>query len=545
MKLTCWTMAQGTPILIAADALPPIVRFVTTQHGQRLEADPKNFAQCLNAAARAAGDGLFVTLPPDTENMAPDWQVRLLHAAEQHPKGIFFYGDYHLQDGDCQKLQTVRADIGDITEREDWGPVWAVRTEWLNGIGGLDEQNHRAAFYDLLLKSWGDGQRVHVGGPLALISPPEADANAAALKDKLFFPGRGKLGGFSYLFMDPEDERHTENVFYNFLKREGAWLEENPKSKIQNPTANPAYSREAEEGAQPLSSQKGRSQSPDSLSSQPGRSLSPGALSSQPGRPLSPSPFPHRMEKGEMDSAIKVSVVTPVYNRARFIGKAIESVQQQTLTDWEYVIVDNGSTDDTREVVRSYAAKDSRVRLIENNVNVIALSLNLGVKAARGKYVSQLDSDDEYLPRTLEHMVEGLETHPNWGVAIGYYELMDEGGTSLPEFGIIKHLEYNRNNILRVDGAGAPRTWHRSVILEFGGFDEKELGGYGEDYDLVLKCGEKYEVGRVHEVCYRYRRHADNTDVLRDPEMKIGNKTLARLHALKRRKRQNAENLKR
>jgi hypothetical protein len=75
--------------------------------------------------------------------------------------------------------------------------------------------------------------------------------------------------------------------------------------------------------------------------------------------------------------------------------------------------------------------------------------------------------------------------------------------------------------------------------LEFGGFDEKDLGGYGEDYDLVLKCGEKYEVGRVHEVCYRYRRHADNTDVTRDPEMKICNKTLARLNALKRRKRMN------
>jgi hypothetical protein len=72
-------------------------------------------------------------------------------------------------------------------------------------------------------------------------------------------------------------------------------------------------------------------------------------------------------------------------------------------------------------------------------------------------------------------------------------------------------------------------------MLQFGLFDEKELGHYGEDYDLVLKVGEKYEVGRVHEVYYRYRRHADNTDVRRDPEMKIYNKTLARLHALKRR----------
>ncbi|HEY3295124.1 MAG TPA: glycosyltransferase [bacterium] len=480
MKLTCWTTFEGKPVLLDADTLPPIVRFLNPAHGQTLAADPKNFAQCLNAAARAAGDGLLLTLPPDTETLDAAWKERLLGVARQNPEGVFFYGDYHLQDDDCQKLQTVRRDIGDITEREDWGPVWAVRVEWLNGLGGLDERNHRAAFYDLLLKSWGEGRRVHVGGPLALIPAPQADSGASALKDKLFFPGRGKLGGFSYLFMDPEDERHTENVFYNFLKRENVWLEDER-------TATP--SRRSE--------------------------LHP------------PCPL--------------VSVVTPVYNRGRFIGKAIESVQGQTIDDWEYLIVDNGSTDDTREVVRSYAAKDSRVRLIENNVNIIALSLNIGVRAAKGKYISQLDSDDEYLPRTLEHMTAGLEAHPNWGVAIAYYELMDEGGTSLPEFGIIKHLEYNRNNILRVDGAGAPRTWHRSVILEFGGFDEKELGGYGEDYDLVLKCGEKYEVGRVHEICYRYRRHGDNTDVTRDPEMKIGNKTLARMHALKRRKKLNAK----
>jgi glycosyltransferase involved in cell wall biosynthesis len=272
-------------------------------------------------------------------------------------------------------------------------------------------------------------------------------------------------------------------VFYKFLKREGAWIEGE------------------------------RRNSPPSFSS---------TLVGETQRGLGGSGG--------------VSIVTPVYNRARFIGLAIESVQRQTFTDWEYVIVDNGSTDNTRDVVRSYAVKDSRIRLVENDQNIIALSLNLGVRNARGRYIGQLDSDDEYLPHTLERMVDALESNPTWGLAISYYELMDEAGNSLPEFGIIRHEQYNRNNILRRDGAGALRCWHRSVIEEFGGFDEKELGHYGEDYDLVLKCGEKYGVGRVHEVCYRYRRHPDNTDVLRDPEMKIRNKTIARLNALGRRR---------
>jgi GT2 family glycosyltransferase len=90
-----------------------------------------------------------------------------------------------------------------------------------------------------------------------------------------------------------------------------------------------------------------------------------------------------------------------------------------------------------------------------------------------------------------------------------------------------------------VDGAGAVRVWRKSVLKEMGGFDEKELGGYGEDYDLVLKVSERYQVGRVHEVLYRYRRHGGNTDALIDNQRKIRAKSLARQNALRRRRELN------
>lgn len=479
MKLTFWTFAQDKklprtfPVTAANAAILLAGGDAGPSHS--LKSDAGNFAACLNEAALRAHDGLLIFAPPDVLDFASGWRDRLLNAARNNEQGCFFYGDYLLRDVNGDALQNVRQDLGDITEREDWGPMWAVRVSWLKQTGGVDEQNPRAAFYDLLLKSWGSGKRIHVGGALAVIPAPVRDEAADSAKSKLFFPGRGKLGGFSYLFMDPEDERQTEAVFYNFLKREQAWLEGDRTLAAPSPVK------------------------------------------------LSPM----------------VSVVTAVFNRDRFVGKAIESVQAQSFTDWEYILVDNGSTDRTKDVIRDYAAKDSRIKLIENDRNIIALALNIAIRAARGKYISQLDSDDEYLPHTLEKMTAALESHPAWGIAIGYYELMDEAGNSLPEFGIIRHLEYNRNNILRVDGAGAPRTWHRSVMLQFGLFEEKELGHYGEDYDLVLKVGEKYEVGRVHDVCYRYRRHGDNTDVLRDPEMKIYNKTRARLNAIKRRQMMN------
>lgn len=103
--------------------------------------------------------------------------------------------------------------FGDITEREDWGPVWAIQVKWLLQSGGIDEANHKAAFYDLLLKSWGEQTRVHIGGTLAVVPEPKTDAADQALKSKLFYPGRGALGGFSYLFMDKETkERHQAGL---------------------------------------------------------------------------------------------------------------------------------------------------------------------------------------------------------------------------------------------------------------------------------------------------------------------------------------------
>lgn len=478
MKISCWTAAQDgkLPESFPVSQLERVDLYVAgaSGHKNELKGDPRNFAACVNEAARRARDGLLVTLPPELLELLPQWPEYLLRAAE-NSDGVFFYGDYRVHEKPNDVSFKTRDDLGDITDREDWGPVWAVRCDWLLTNGGLNETHYRAAFYDLLLKSWGSNQRVHVPHELCVITAPPKDTNEEARKSKLFFPGRGALGGFSYLFMDKEEESHIEQVFYDFLKRQYAWLE-GPRTQIANATT--------------------------------------------PTSPLA-------------------TVVTPVYNRAKFIGKAIESLQANTLTDWEYIVVDNGSTDGTQEVVLQYAEADSRIRLVQNDQNIIALALNLGVKHAHGKYISQLDSDDEYLPHTLEAMTSALEENPTWGLAISYYELMDEDGTVLPEFGVIKHEQYNRNNILRRDGAGALRCWHRSVILEMGGFDERELGNYGEDYDLVLKVGEKYEVGRVHKVCYRYRRHDDNTDAIRSPEMKIRNKTLARINALRRRQKLN------
>ncbi len=293
----------------------------------------------------------------------------------------------------------------------------------------------------------------------------------------LHSPGQGPLGGFSYVFYPEDMDREVTMVFERALKKVGAWIDH------------------------------------DTM------------------------PVPQPVQQPE----VMASVVVPVLNRVTFIGNAIEKVMEGTLQDFEIIVVDNGSTDGTFELVQEIAERDPRVRLLRGTGTSIASALNNGIRAARGKYICQLDSDDQYAPTTLEKMIGHLESHPKCGLAISYYRLMNEHAVVIEDVAPITHSGYSRNQILRRDGAGAVRIFPKSVLEEFGLYDEEHYGNFGEDYDMVLKTGEKYDVDRVHEVLYFYRRHSDNTDVIRDPEMKYHNKNRARQMALRRRMKINEE----
>ena len=429
---------------------------------------PHTLSELINRVLpEIVGEFLVVAAPGlEIDPHLPHW---VKEAARRHPKANFLYGDYLEIDGTNRLPVESNPCPDDVTEREDWGPLEMYRTNILRDLGGADPTLHFRADFDLRLKLTDGHPGIHIAEPLCCVPKPKTQTEAVAAA--LFFPGRGKLGGFSYLFMDPNEEREIEEIFYSMLRRRGAFL---------------------------------------------------------PGPPGGVFPPP-------ACTSPRVSVVMPIHNRAAFLPLSVGSVQSGSHQDFEIVIVDNASTDDTLTVAKDLAGCDPRIRVISLSDNVIAKALNVGVREARGEYIAQLDSDDEYTPDTLAVMVRHLDAHPEEALAISYYELMDVEGATLTEFGVIKHLEYNRNNILRVDGAGALRCWRKAAILELGGFNEADFGHYGEDYDLVLKAGEKYEVGRVHQVLYRYRRHPGNSDVLRAPSLKIHNKTLARQRAIRRR----------
>jgi glycosyltransferase EpsE len=127
--------------------------------------------------------------------------------------------------------------------------------------------------------------------------------------------------------------------------------------------------------------------------------------------------------------APKVSIVMAAYNEERDIGRAVESILAQTFIDWELIIVDDGSTDATADVVRRYAEKDSRINLVRNVTNLkLPASLNRGIGLAQADLIARADADDTNLPERLSKQYEYMQAHPEIDVLGTAAYLLDEAG---------------------------------------------------------------------------------------------------------------------
>jgi GT2 family glycosyltransferase len=434
------------------------------------------FAAAMNVAV-AATTGEILLIVPSIAELRPDSAQRHLCALESNDGLGVAYGDYEIAvEGGPKALRRVFADPLDLSEWSTFGYVRAIRRSLWNETGGCDTSYYVADDYDLRLRLGARGGFARIDAPLYEIVLPAQAGSRDTLCTSLsryFTPETSAVSGYGYLFLQADLRAEVQRAFMEALRRTGALLEHR-NAPIECP----------HHGAHPV-----------------------------------------------------VSVIIPTYNRKPLLCRAVESVIAGTFEDFEIIVVDNGSTDGSVGMVEAIARQEPRVRLILNpGRNQVSVALNLGIKAARGKYVSQLDSDDEYTADTLSQQVGYLETFHAAALAISYYEVIDEDGKVIPEIGVIRHDEYDRNNILRTSGAGAVRTWHRCAIENLGGFDESTFGSYAEDYDLILKASERYDVGRVPATLYRCRRHQTNSEQRLDVLFRAERKAEARRRAILRRR---------
>lgn len=202
-------------------------------------------------------------------------------------------------------------------------------------------------------------------------------------------------------------------------------------------------------------------------------------------------------------SSIEVSVVVPCYNHAKYLGESLRSILDQTYKNWECIIVNDGSLDDTENVAKEWCAKDARFNYLYKENGGLSNARNHGIKNANGKYILTLDADDKFELTFIEKALKILLNNQEIGIVCswGYrfieektFELFKPNGNTLKDF-----LFYN---------SGIASSLFRKVCWEeAGGYDEKMKLGY-EDWEFYISvCKLGWKVHVIEEPLFLYRQH--------------------------------------
>lgn len=202
-----------------------------------------------------------------------------------------------------------------------------------------------------------------------------------------------------------------------------------------------------------------------------------------------------------------VSVIIPTYNSAHYVTAAIESVLGQTFRDVEIIVVDDGSTDDTREMLRRY---DAPVRYIHQQNGGVAAARNHGVRESRGRYVAFLDADDTWLSHKLERQLAALEEHPRHQLCYSAFTIVDSELAPLATGESAREGTALEDLLLRGNVVGSICTvlCERGVFERVGGFDP-ELSQCA-DWDMWVRLAAQTEFLYIDEPLVTYRQHTSN-----------------------------------
>lgn len=211
----------------------------------------------------------------------------------------------------------------------------------------------------------------------------------------------------------------------------------------------------------------------------------------------------------------RVTVLMSVYNAERFVVQAVESVLNQTYTDFEFLIFEDKSTDSSRDILRSYG--DPRIRLVENEENLgLTKNLAAGMTMARGEFVARMDADDVCMPNRLEQQLAYLDAHPDVSVLGSAVTFFDESGK---EFVAHQPLEHEEIKCTLFYGF---TMLHPSVMMRKGDFEKHGLNydsafRVSQDHDLWTRAIRALRFSNLHEPLLRMREHAGKIGRTRKP----------------------------
>ena len=197
-----------------------------------------------------------------------------------------------------------------------------------------------------------------------------------------------------------------------------------------------------------------------------------------------------------------ITVLMSAYNAEKYLREAIESILNQTFKDFEFIIINDCSTDKTKKIIEEYANKDARIKLINNATNLgLTKSLNIGLEEARGEYVARLDADDVSLSERLEKQLEFMNKNRDITLTGAWAEIIDEEGKAK---GFIK------------GETDETALYFKDSIVAAGGYNEKYV--YAQDYELYSRLLTNNRIANQSEVLIKLRTH--NGSITRNEKIK-------------------------
>lgn len=189
------------------------------------------------------------------------------------------------------------------------------------------------------------------------------------------------------------------------------------------------------------------------------------------------------------DITPEISIIVCTYNRAHYLNKGIESVLNQTFTNWELLIVDDGSCDNTFEIVNPYLGQYNNIRYLKHQNKKQCYAKNAGIQASFGRYITLLDSDDSYKPNHLESRLEYMKAHPE-------IDLIQGGFFSEEEILVADYFQ--RGKLINLKECVLSPTFFgkRKVFFELQGFKHMT---YGEDTDLWERAEKIFKTHTIKE----------------------------------------------
>ncbi|SFL03492.1 Glycosyltransferase, GT2 family [Lachnospiraceae bacterium KH1T2] len=200
--------------------------------------------------------------------------------------------------------------------------------------------------------------------------------------------------------------------------------------------------------------------------------------------------------------SVDVSIILPTYNGEKYIKEAIESVLSQTYTNWELIIVDDGSVDSTYSIAEIYSLLDNRISVVKNKENMkLPKTLNIGFGLAKGKYWTWISDDNIFYSNAISEMVMYLDKNPKCPLVYATVDVMNAEGEKIGSHGI------HRDEYLYYDCSVTPCFMYRREVAENVGEYDEDLFCL-EDWDFFLRILRKYGFfGHINEIMYSYRIH--------------------------------------